>query len=451
MADFTLNRREFVAASALTATAAVLTGCSKTCALYTAPADAKKGKLVTDRKINVACIGIGGKGKVDAGAMKGENVIALCDVDDTMTEETRKLYPNAKYYTDYRQLLTELEDQIDAVTISTPDHMHYPIALMAIQMGKHVYVQKPLTHTIEEARKLRQAARIHDVKAQMGNQGHSNEGTRLCKEWIEAGVIGDVTRVDIWTNRPIWPQNCQLPTDTPPVPATLAWNLWLGVAPTRPYSPAYVPFKWRGWWDYGCGAIGDMGCHTMDAAFWALDLAKPDRVELVEIDGGTPWSPSSGAIVKFHFPARGKLPPCVMTWYEGNKKPPMPKELEAGRDLGIAGQLFYGTKGVLHAKGDYSESVRLIPESAMAEFKNKPAKTLPRVTRGDHYQNWLDAIRGKVWQACSNFDHAAPLSELGAIGNLAIRSGKSFNWNSRTMTASDPAANQYITKTYRSF
>ncbi len=452
MSGFELNRREFVAAGGV-ATAAVLAGCS-TCSaadLYKPPATVKKGQLIKDRKINIACVGIGGMGAGDAGHWTNENVVALCDVDDRNAGKTREKYPNAPYFRDYREMLAKLGDQIDAVTVSTPDHMHFPIALAAIQAGKHVYVQKPLTQTIHEARALREAARIHNVKTQMGNQGHSNEGTRLCKEWIEAGVIGDVTRVDIWTNRPIWPQNCQLPTDTPPVPEGVDWNLWLGVAPQRPYNGCYMPFKWRGWWDYGCGAIGDMGCHTMDAAFWALDLAAPTRVELVEIDGGTEWSPAKGAIVKFTFPARGKLPPCTMTWYEGSKKAPMPPTLEAGRDLGNSGQLFYGTKGILHGGGDYCNSVRLIPESAMGEFKNKPEKTLPRVERGDHYNNWLDAIRGKVEEACSNFEHAAPLSELGSLGNLAIRSGKSFNWDAKAMKASDPIAQQYVTKAYRKF
>lgn len=452
MSKFEMKRREFVAAAAVTAAVVPFVGCASGVTYYKVPTgEIRKGSIVKGRKINIACVGTGGMGRNDCANWADENVVALCDVDERAAKTTREKYPNAKFFHDYRQMLTEMDSQIDAVSVSTPDHMHFPVALMAVQMGKHVYVQKPLTHTIKEARVLREAAKIHEVKSQMGNQGHSNETTRLCKEWLDAGVIGDVYHVDIWTNRPIWPQGCELPKETQPIPAGLDWNLWLGVAPSRGYNDVFMPFKWRGWWDYGCGAIGDMGCHTMDAAFWALDLGAPTRVELVEIDGGTPWSPSKGAVVKFYYPARGNLKPCTMTWYEGTKKPPMPKDLEPGRNLGTSGQLFYGTKGVLHGGGDYCNSVRLIPETAMQAFTTKPPKTLPRVKGGQHWQNWLDAIRGNVEQACSNFDHGAPLAELGAIGNLAIHSGKSFDWDAKAMLASDPDVQKLVDKSYRQF
>ncbi|MGN1359864.1 MAG: Gfo/Idh/MocA family protein [Kiritimatiellia bacterium] len=450
---FLINRRDFTVATS-SAAAAVLagTGRAEPVAGYKPPAQILKGQLVKGRKVNIAAVGVGGMGLSDCSNWGGENVVALCDVDDKASDAARKRYPNAKYYKDFRKMFAEMADTIDAVSVSTPDHMHYPIALAAIQLGKHVYVQKPLTHTIEEARHLREAAKVHQVKTQMGNQGHSNQTTRLCKEWLNAGLIGDVARVDIWTNRPIWPQGCKKPTPAP-VPPHLDWNLWQGVARKTDYSPAYLPFNWRGWWEYGCGAIGDMGCHTMDAAYWALDLRAPTRVELLKTAGnGNELSPPTGAVVRFHFSRRGNLCPCVMTWYEGSCRPPMPDTLEKDRNLGTSGQLFYGTKGILHGGGDYCNSVSFVPHAAKAELlKTRPPQTLPRIPRGDHYANWLDAIKGKIDEACSNFDYAAGLSELGALGNLAIRTGKSFDWDSAAMRCSDPDVQRFVSKTYCPF
>jgi len=445
-----LGRRDFMAGSAAVS-AALLGGIGCRSAGYVPPDRIRVGRPVVGRPVNIACVGCGGKGADDIRGIAHENIVALCDVDPSRAASTFQAYPAVRKFTDYRTMLAEMDDQIDAVTVSIPDHMHYPVALLAIQMGKHVYVQKPLTHTIAEARRLREAARVHRVMAQMGNQGHCNEGTRLCREWIEAGVIGEVRRVDIWTNRPIWPQNRPLPAGTPPVPDGLDWNAWQGVAPWRDYHPDFLPFHWRGWWDYGCGAIGDMGCHTMDAAFWALDLAAPTFVEPLRIEGGNAFSGPAGAVVAFHFPARGKLPPLVMTWFEGVCGPPMPDTLEPGRNLGNSGQLFYGSKGILHGVGDYCDSVRLVPETAMKAFTDRPPKVLPRIVKANPYRNWLDAVHGTIDRPASNFDHAAPLTELGQLGNLAIRSGKAFSWDAARMRASAPEAQAFTDKTYRMF
>jgi len=415
----------------------------------TAPKPLRTGQLVTGRKINIAAIGSGGRGKVDTNGTASENIVALCDVDFERARETFEKFPGARRFRDYREMLVEMDGEIDAVTVSTPDHLHFPAAMMAIEMGKHVFVQKPLTHTVREARLLTEAARRHRVVTQMANQGHSNEGTRLVKEWIEAGAIGDVHEVHMWTNRPIWPQNIPLPEERREVPATMDWNRWLGPTQFRPFHEAFAPFKWRGWWEWGCGAIGDMGCHTMDASFWALDLGAPERVS-AKVDGGTEFSCPAGAEVTYEFPARGSMPPVVVKWFEGTlKNPPRPDALEEGREMPKGGQIFYGSKGTILAGGDYCESPRLIPDSAMREME-RPPKTLERVPEG-HHGNWLRAIRGEIETPVSNFDYAGPLTEMALLGNVAIRCGVPFQWDARNLQCDRPEAQAFIDKTYRVF
>jgi predicted dehydrogenase len=414
--------------------------------------EAKKlrmGKLVKGRKINIAAIGSGGRGRVDTGQTASENIIALCDVDFERAKPTFDRFPDARRFRDYREMLVEMDDEIDAVTISTPDHMHFHPAMMAIEMGKHVLLQKPLTHTVREARLLTEAARRHGVVTQMANQGHSNEGTRLVREWIAADAIGDVHEVHIWTNRPIWPQNIPMPVEHMEPPATFDWNRWLGVAPFRPFNEAFAPFKWRGWWEWGCGAIGDMGCHSMDASFWALDLGAPERIS-AKVDGGNEFSCPAGAEVTYEFPARGSMPPVVVKWYEGTlKNPPRPRELEPEREMPRAGQVFYGSKGAILAAGDYCESPRLIPETAMRAFA-RPPRTLERVPEG-HHGNWLRGIRGEIENPVSHFDYAGPLTEMALLGNVAIRSGVAFRWDARNLRCDRPEAQAFIDKTYRVF
>ena len=435
----TTTRRNFIATASVAAFLAKI---------HAAEPGIRTGRLVKDRKINIACVGCGGKGASDVQEFSGENIVALCDVDLARAEKTFRKHPTAKLFRDWREMLKVMDGEIDAVVVSTPDHMHFPIALRAIEMGKHVYVQKPLTHTVAEARKLLEAARRHRVVTQMGNQGQSNESTRLLKEMLDAGAIGDITEVMIWTNRPVWPQDKPLPAEAMKVPATLDWNLWLGVAPWRPYNRAYMPFDWRGWWDYGSGAIGDMGCHTMDASFWALELGAPESVS-AEVVGGNEFSCPKGSIVTYRFPKRGKRPAVKLTWYDGSCKPERFALLPEGEKMPGSGQLFTGSKGVVFCPGDYCDTPRIFPESVAKAFV-QPPKTLPRVKNG-HYKNWLDGIRGLVDAPCSNFEHAVPLTEIALLGAVAVRSRTSFKWDAKSLTCDNPAAQRFISKTYRMF
>lgn len=444
------SRREFMAA---VGASAAMAGCARYGAdFYDVEGDRKPRVIPPGEKMNVACIGVGGKGKTDSLKMIDENVVALCDVD---FENARRIgdvlaaYPDVKRYTDYRKMLTEMDDQIDAVTVTTPDHTHFPAAMMAISMGKHVYVQKPLTRTIWEARELTLAARRHGVATQMGNQHHSDEGPRVLQEMLAADAIGEVHEVHVWTNRPIWPQGIDLPTDRMNTPKSLDWNRWLGTAPVRDYHEAYVPFKWRGWWDFGCGALGDMGCHIVDAPFWALDLGYPTSVEAETspVNGETfpSWS-----IVTYKFPKRGSRPPVKLVWYDGGKMPKRPEGLEKGRELSESGgQIYIGDKGTILA-GSSCGSPRIIPESKMREFlPNMPPKTIPRSP--GQYEEWIAACKGGV-PGLSNFDYAGPLTEVVLLGNLAIRYGKKIKFDPVSMTVKNlPEANSYIKPDYRAF
>jgi predicted dehydrogenase len=400
-------------------------------------------------KLNVACIGCGGKGNSDVADVAGENIIGLCDVDEERAAKTFSKHPTIPKFKDYRQMLEKLDKQIDAVTISTPDHTHYPAAMMAMEMGKHVFVQKPMAHTVWEVRQMQEAAKRNNVVTQMGIQGHSFDGTRRLKEWLDAGAIGPVREIHYWTNRPIWPQGIKTPTDTPPVPGTLDWNLWLGTAPERAYNPAYVPFKWRGWWDFGCGALGDIGCHAMDAAFWALDLGAPTSVAAKTSkqygDSAPEWSE-----VTYEFPATASRPAIKVLWHDGKRKPKRPDALENGRELndGIGGQLFYGDQGVIMAD-TYCKSPRIIPETSMREFMpNAPEKTIP--SSPGHMQEFLMACKGNGTPG-ANFDFSGPLTEMVLLGNLAVRTQKKIKWDAANMRTNSKEANQYLTKTYREF
>ncbi len=385
---------------------------------YTAPSD----------KLNVACVGLGGKGFSDSAAMSGENVIALCDVDKKRASQKHGRegdrrnafdnFPKAKFYTDFRKML-ENEKDIEAITVSTPDHTHAVIAMMAIKMGKHVFVQKPLTHTVYEARALAKAARKAGVVTQMGNQGHAREGGKLVCEWIWDGAIGDVREAHCWTNRPIWPQGIDAPKEIPSVPPTLDWDLWLGPAKWRPYHPAYLPFSWRGWWDFGTGAVGDMGAHIMDHAYWALKLKYPTSVQ----GSSTPYtkdSPPLAEIVRYEFPARGSMPPVKLTWSDGGLLPPRPVDIEPGRRIGDSGGgvLFIGDRGTIMCSV-YGDNPRIIPESKMQEYK-RPEKTIPR-SEGIH-QEWIEACKkGDPKLASTNFDYSGPLTETMMLGNVAVQ------------------------------
>ena len=414
-------------------------------------------------RLNVAIVGVGGKGVSNLQSVKEENIIALCDVDMGRVNEAMENDPEfaallqdleargAKWYRDYREMLVDLGDRLDAVVISTPDHMHYPIALSAIRMGKHVYVEKPLTHTVEEARLLTMEAAKAGVVTQMGNQGHSNAATRLVKEWIEAGVIGPVREVHSWTNRPVWPQGQSLPDHSkmiPVVPDTLDWNLWLGIAEPRAYDPAYLPFGWRGWWDFGCGAFGDMACHIMDAPFWALQLDKPAAISSACTEV-TEFSAPKASVVTYEFPARGKFPELVYKWYDGGLRPTLPDRLaEWPQMVETNGTFIIGEEAVM-VVDTYGKSIRVLPDEKFSELRAVlPPKTLPRV-KGGHMEEWLNAIRENR-PASSDFSYAGPFTEMALLGNVAIRSGRRIQYDSDKMEITNfPEANRFLKKDYR--
>ncbi len=380
-------------------------------------------------KLNIAFVAVGGRGRRHVASVNSQNLIAFCDVDDRRAEETYQKHPDVPRYRDFREMF-EKEKDIEAVMIATPDHTHATIAMAAMKMGKHVYVEKPMTHNIYEARMLTETARERKLVTQMGNQGSSNDGTRDICEWIEAGVIGDVSRVHCWTNRPIWPQGIPTPEGKNEIPKELDWDLWLGPAPYREYNEAYLPFKWRGWWDYGTGALGDMGCHIIDAPFRALELGYPEAVEasttqvyigdFYEADYRDSCPPSSK--VHFYFPKRGALPPVEMVWYDGGMMPTRPAELGVDEPMGNwdGGVIFEGSKGKIMC-GVYGMNPTLLPTKLMNEFKT-PDQTLERV-KISHQMQWVEAVKANKPEAVSSsFDFAGPLTEAILMGNLAIRS-----------------------------
>lgn len=372
-----------------------------------------KGFVAPSDKLNIACIGIGGKGTSDSAAMENENVVALCDVDEIRGSETREKYPEARFYEDFR-VLFDKEKNIDAVTISTPDHTHAIIAYTAMQLGKHVYVQKPLTHTVYEARKLAEAAKEYNIVSQMGNQGHAGEGARLVNEWIAAEVIGDIHEIHAWTNRPIWPQGeLERPEEIPSLPNYLDWNLWLGPAPYREYHPSYHPFAWRGWWDFGTGALGDMGAHILDQPFWALDLGSPTTIQ-ASSTGFSEETYPIGSIVTWTFPEKNGRAPVKLVWYDGGLMPPRPENLEPERKLGSC--IYYGEDGTL-MHNTYGDSPRLIPETEMKNF-TPPAQTMKRSP--GIYEEWLEAIKNGT-KSTTDFEYSAKLTEMMLLGNIAIK------------------------------
>ena len=414
-------------------------------------------------RLNIAAIGVGGMGRSNLRNVAAtENIVALCDIDQNYAAKTYKDYPNAKRYVDYRELIEKQKD-IDAIIIATPDHTHAVIAMEAMRAGKHVYVQKPLTHSVYEARVLTEAARKYKVKTQMGNQGHSGDGARLVYEWVNGGAIGQVHEVHCWTNRPVWPQGVEVgrPIETPAVPDGFEWDRWIGPAPMRAYHPAYHPNKWRAWWDFGTGSLGDLGCHIIDPVFWALNLKYPTSVEgCISTYWEEFWKKTEpknetyprSTIVRFKFPARQGMAPVMLTWWDGGLMPPRPDELEEGRKMGDedGGVLFIGDKGKLMA-GCYGRSPRLIPETKMAEFK-RPDPTIPRIPGGEsgHEKDWVRACKGGA-PASSNFDYSGPLSEMVLMGNLAVRyPDRRLLWDGEKMqVTNDVAANEYVRRTYR--
>lgn len=421
-------------------------------------ADQKSGRKAPSDTLNIGCVGVMGKGFSDIQSVSGENVVALCDVDDELMarflgsdrhEPRRKaMYDKARKYRDFRIML-EREKGLDAVVVSTPDHTHAVIAMAAINLGKHVFVQKPLTRTIKESRLLAEAAKKTGVVTQMGNQGHAKEGARLICEWIWDGAIGDVREVHTWTNRPIWPQGVEAPKEIPSCPATLDWDLWLGPAPFRPYHPAYHPFSWRGLWDFGTGALGDMGAHIIDHPFRALKLGHPVTVQASSTKFTKDYAPVA-EIVTYEFPEREGLVPVKLIWYDGGLMPPRPPELEPGRMMGDdgGGVLFRGDKGLLMCS-TYGENPRLVPETAMREYK-RPEKTIPRSP--GIAEEWIEAIKAGE-KSTTDFSYSGPLTEVMLLANAAVRvqdRNTVLQWDGEKMEFTNvPEANEFLHAPYR--
>jgi predicted dehydrogenase len=433
----------------------------------------QNGDTPPSGKLNVAAIGVGGIGqsnlkvickplseRQEEGAWpdsNSQNIVALCDVDWEYAKETFEEYPEAKRYKDYRVMLEEMGDKIDAVLIATPDHTHACIAMQAMRHGKHIYVQKPLTHSVYEARILTEAARKYGVITQMGNQGHSWEGNRQICEWIWDGAIGNVHEVHAWTNRPVWPQGLPTPEDTPPVPKTLDWDLWLGPAPQRPYHPAYHPWDWRAWVDFGTGALGDMACHILDPVFWALKLKYPVSVEgsyvsnVIQKWEKQPVQDSYplGSSIHLEYPARKSMPAVKVHWYDGGLMPERPEELEDSRRMGdnSGGVIFIGDEGKLMC-GAYGRQPELIPYPRMKAYQ-KPKKIIPRVET-THEMDWVNAVK-EGRQPSSNFDYAGPFTEMVLMGNLCLfEPGKKILWDGDNMQVTNiPELNKYVNPPYR--
>jgi len=430
-----------------------------------------QGRVPPSEKITLAGIGTGGQGIQNLVIFQHfpeVQVVAVCDVNRegggylswnwtqgkeervagreparrTMEESYAKqkrsgTYRGCRAYSDYRELLAK--EDMDAVMIATPDHTHAAITMAALNRGKHVYCEKPLTYSVYEARRVAEAARRAKVATQLGNQGQATEEARLVCEFILDGAIGPVREVQVWSPARFWawPTWEGRPPETPPVPAGLDWDLWLGPAPERPYHPAYCPWTWRNWWDFGTGLLGDLGCHKLSTVFKALKLGHPTSVEACSTKLGPEVYPL-GVIAQYEFSARGELPPVTLSWYDGGLKPARPKELEPGR--GMDDVIYIGEKGTLMGH-------RLIPESKMKAY-GRPPKRLPRSV--GHHKEWLDACRGGP-PAGSNFlDHAGLLTEVCLLGNVALRAGKKLDWNGPAMkVTNDEAANKLLHRPYR--
>ena len=415
---------------------------------YVAPSD----------KVNIAAVGAGGKGRSDIQSVSHEYIYAVCDIDDNRLAETLKqdwtasFREKAKTYRDYRVMLDE-NPEIDAVLISTPDHMHAPIAAHAMDLGKHLYVQKPLCHTVAEARFLAKRARETNVVTQMGNQGHAEEGARLINEMVADGALGTVQEVHCWTNRPVWPQGIGRPVGSDPIPTHINWDLWLGAASFRPFKErAYHWFNWRGWLDFGTGVVGDMGAHIIDHPYWALDLDLPNRISASSSRFGSDMETFPIASkIHFEFPTKGSRPPVKMTWYDGGLLPERPELLEQGRMLGDndGGVLIVGDKNTL-MHGVYGREPRLIPEAKHLEYQ-QPAK---RMTRSPGiYQEWIDAIKDRSKVTTSDFEYAGRLTETMLLGNIATMrasENKVLEYDKVGMRfTNDEGANAYLDKVYR--
>ena len=465
-----ISRRNFVKNTALTAGGFMIVPRHVLGRGFVAPSD----------KLNIAGIGAGGKGEDDLKNFSQSpkvNIVAFCDVDDKRAEGSKKRFPKATFYKDFREMLDKEKNNIDACSVSTPDNIHAIAALSVMQLGKHVYCQKPLTHDIYEARLMAVAAKKYKVITQMGNQGGSSDGVRQAKEMHDAGMIGDVHTVQVWTNRPIWPQGLPTPIGKFEVPKELDWNLWLGPAKYIDYNPAYHPWSWRGWNAFGTGALGDMACHMMDPVFRLLPIDFPTEVEC---SIPTSWMPDgkeakypdgypAASVIHLKYPRKDGKGEIKVSWYDGGLLPALPDELLPGEQFGgdDGGALFIGTGGKLMVDC-YGERPRLLPSRLMTE-KTMPAKTIARVPEG-HYLQWVNACIAGYGKGITSspFEYAGPFTESILIGNLAIRSWglentkklkdsdadypgrKKLLWDAKNMRITNfDEANQFVKREYR--
>ena len=398
------------------------------------------GHAAQSDKLNIAGIGIGGKGKVNLRNMVGQNMVALCDVDWDYAGDVFKAYPDAKRWKDFRQMLDKQKD-IDAVVIATPDHAHAIQAMSAMQLGKHVYCQKPLTHSVWEARQLTLAAKKYGVATQMGNEGHSGDEVRKVAELIRSGTIGEVREVHATTNRPIWPQGLERPAEIHKVPDYLDWDLFIGPAPFRPFNAAYHPWSWRAWWDFGTGALGDMACHVLDVPFYSLNLKYPVGVQASSSVVNTESAPQASRVT-YHFPARPNLPWCAMpevkvVWHDGGLTPERSADIPDGISLTEV-NLYIGSKGKI-ISGNYGSGFKVlvdgytIPTETLSRIKDDP------LGGGRHEMDWVRACKQSPesrTEAASCFEYAGPLTEMVVMGNLAIRLqglNRALNWDGENM------------------
>ncbi len=429
---------------------------------YTLDANLLVAEQSPNEQLNIACIGVGGKGDSDTdNASHYGNVVALCDIDDNMLSKKGAQFPQARKFHDFRQMLDEMQDRIDVVTVSTPDHTHAAASMMAMKLKKHVYTQKPLTWSVSEARDLREAANQYGVCTQMGNQGQASDGSRTSIEIIRSGILGDVQTVHAWTDRcgKWWKQAPDLvarPTDKPPVPAYVHWDLFLGPAPERPYHPDYHPFMWRGWRDFGTGALGDMACHIMNVPYMGLNLKSPAWVSAesseLNLETYQQW-----ATITYHFAAGKGHGPIQLHWWEGNrngKRNLPPAELRQGAPVEDNGMLVIGTEGSLYCTGEGGDRSVLLPTEKFADYA-PPKPTLPRLSAGNSDDNqkkeWFAAIRaGHPKLALSNFDYAGRLTEMVLLGNIAVRVGKKLEWDEANLKFPNaPEAESFLRRDYR--
>ncbi len=489
-----ISRRKFFFYGSLLAGAIPAVGCGGG---GSAPSLTRLGYKSPNEKLNIAAIGAGGRATGNIRGCESENIVALCDVDDNQAAKMFEQFAQATKYKDFRKMLDKEGKNLDAVIISTPDHMHATAAMWCMERGLGVYVEKPLTRTVWEARQLTQAAAKYQVATQMGNQGYSNEGTRLAAEVIWSGEIGNVTEVHAWTNRPIWPQGMSTIPSAEPVPSTLDWDLWLGMAQERPFTSGgaaagdsgfYLPFNWRGFFDFGCGALGDMACHILGAPNMALRLGAPSSVEVIKQEGKNDLTFPKSSVIRFEFPARGAMPPLKLIWYDAMQDVPMRPEGLAADEMLLGpglrvrpdsddraargriaqtvadttaakaapvepvrlpdqanGAIFIGEKGIL-TTDSYAGNVRLLPSERMLDFENPPQF----LTRSPgHHRDWIRACKGGE-PACSNFGIAGPFTEWILLGSIALRFEGKLEWDSQRMRfTNNEEANKYLKPEFR--